>query len=245
MEMKVLRLSSRATRRVLAGAGAVAITAGLSGVALAADAITTSSPSPAAATVIKGCYNSTSGALRVITPHSKSCGSERKISWNQAGPAGNGYAFTSTSGLLDKFGGKESDGPVVTKPGTYFVNVTAQLNISSYTTGGAGFCALDLVTSTPSINYIFEDFSAWNYPAAGSDIKGAYPFASSAMIHVSAKQTKYQFALSCFDNSFTTVPVKTGTWLVSPVSATTSATASTGHSTLGPAGFRPKPALKP
>ena len=186
--MKVLRLSSRATRRVLAGAGAVAITAGLSGVAPAADAITTSTPSPAVATVIKGCYDSTSGALRVITPHSKSCGSERKISWNQAGPAGNGYAFTSTSCLLDKFGGKESDGPVVTKPGTYFVNVTAQLNISSYTSGGAGFCALDLATDTPSINYIFEDFSAWNYPAAGSDIKGAYPFASSAMIHVSASQ---------------------------------------------------------
>ena len=133
---------------------------------------------------------------------------------------------------------------MVTKAGTYFVNVTAQLNIASYTAGGAGFCALDLAHGTGSTTYIFEIFSAWNYPAPAAGIGNLYPFAASGMVHVTSRQASFQFVLACFDNAFTTVPVQTATWLVSPVSATRSATVGLGHSTLGPAGFRPKPAIK-
>jgi hypothetical protein len=241
--MKGLRLSDRGARRLLAGAGAVAIFAALSGVALAG--VATGTAGSASSKVIKGCYNSKSGALRVLTSHSKSCGSEKKISWNQTGPAGNGYAFTTMSGKTSKFGEMESDGPVVTKAGTYFVNFTGTLNITPYTSGGAGFCGLDLAHGTTSTTFVFEIFSGWGYPEPAVDISNAYPFASSGMIHVSAKQTGYQLALFCFDNSFNEVPVMTGTWLVSPVSARSSTTASTRRSTLGPAGFRPRPALRP
>src|ERR1700683_2872598 len=136
--MKGLMLSDRAVRQLLIGAGTVVITIGLSGAALAADATSTVA---GAGTPIKGCFNAQSGALRVLTPHSKTCGSERKISWNQAGtpgPAGNGYAFTSTSGKNNIYGGDESDGLAVTKAGTYFVNVTAKLDIAAYTSGTGG-----------------------------------------------------------------------------------------------------------
>lgn len=226
------------------------ITVGLSGVALAADATGTANI-PAASTVIKGCFNSTSGALRVLTPHSNSCGSERKISWSQTGPAGNGFAFKSTTGSLNILGEQEADGPTVRKAGTYFVNVNAQLNITSYTSGGSGFCALDIANGSASPEFIFEIFSSWGYPGPASNLNGSYPFASSGLVPVTAKRIGYQFVLACFDNSFATVPVKSATWVISPVSATASGSvpnapaASFGHSTVGPAGFRPKPARKP
>ncbi|HYK31831.1 MAG TPA: hypothetical protein VEV63_07715 [Streptosporangiaceae bacterium] len=248
--MKNLRLSGRGARRWLAAAGALAITGGLSGVALAADATGSGMMIASSSTVIKGCFNGSSGALRVVTPHSPSCGTERKISWNQTGPrgpAGNGYAFKSTTGMVNKYGGSEADGPIVTKAATYFVNVSANLDISAYTSGGSGFCALDIVSSDGS-TFVFDVFSAWDYPAPASNINNSYPFTSSGMIHVSAARIGYQFILACFDNSFATVPVMSGTWLVSPVSAKSSSTvpvAAEHTSTLGPAGFRPKPALKP
>ncbi len=244
--MKILSLSGRGTRRLLAGAGAVVITASLSAVALAADAPDTAAVSSA---VIKGCFNGTSGALRVLTPHSRSCGSDKPISWNQAG---NGFAFTSTAGTDNKFGDSEADGQVVKKAGTYLVTVAAKLNIAAYTSGGAGFCALDLVHGTKMTKFVFEIFSEWGYPAPALNVNNVYPFTSSGMVKVTAKQVGFQFGLFCFDNSFSVLPIKSATWLVSPVSATQSAkvpavapATSTGHSTVGPAGFRPKPALKP
>ncbi len=243
--MRDLRVSERLARRLLAGAGAIAVAAGLSGVALAADASGTATKASA---VIKGCFNSQTGALRVVTPHSKTCGSESKISWNEAGPAGpagNGFAFVSTAGGTNKYDGDESDGQVVTKSGTYFVNFTGTLNISAYTSGGSGFCALDLAKGTTSTKFVFGIFSQWSYPAAAANISNEYPFASSGMIHVASSHVGYQLILECFDNSFSLVPVSTATWRVSRVTSTKSATASlAGHSTLGPAGFRPKPALK-
>jgi hypothetical protein len=239
--MKSLSQSDRGARRLLAAAGAVAITAAVSGVALAADA---SRAIPDAGTVIKGCFDSRSGALRVLTPRSSSCGSERKISWNQTGPAGNGYAFKSTPGTINTFGEGEANGPVVTKAGTYFVNVNAQLNIAPYTSGGSGFCALDVTNSTDSV-FVFEIFSAWDYPAPASNLNNSYPFASSGMVPVTARRVGDHLLLVCFDSSFNTVPVKSATWIVSPVSATSSATVRAVHqSTVGPAGFRPKPPRK-
>jgi hypothetical protein len=235
--MKALGLSQAASRRLLAGAGAIVLAGAVSGVALGADATTTAS-----AKVIKGCYSASSGALRVLTSHSKSCGKEKKISWNSQGPAGNGFAFGTTGGKFNKYLGGEADGPVVSKAGTYFVNVTGTLNIAAYTSGGSGFCALDLAHGSGSVIYVFEIFSTWDYPAAAIGINNAYPFASGGMVHVSASQTGDQFVFVCFDNSFQTVKPAKATWLVSPVSATTSAVASAGHSTLGPAGFRPRPA---
>ena len=254
--MKRSGLSDGRSWRLLGGAVVVAITAGVSGVALGAGSNGT--------TVIRGCVNSKSGALRVLTSHNGSCGSERKISWNKTGPtgktgpagrtggagrtgpAGNGYAFSRTTGTSNKFGVAELDGPVLTKAGTYFVNVTAKLNIAAYTSGGSGLCALDLATKTPKLTYVFEIFSEWGYPEAADNIENLYPFGSSGMIRVLASQTHDQLILSCDDNSFVSVPVASGTWLVSPVSAASSgtATASVAHSTLGPAGFRSKPARR-
>ena len=247
--MKNLRLSGGA-RRWLAVVGAIVITGGLSGVALAADATASGTLNAKASTVIKGCFNGRTGALRVVTASSPSCGSQRKISWNQAGPrgpVGNGYAFKKTTGTVNKYGDSESDGPIVMKAGTYFVNVSANLDISAYTSGGSGFCALDLVSSDGN-TFVFDIFSAWDYPAPGSNLNNSYPFSSSGMIHVAASRIGYQFFLACFDNSFANVPVTSGTWTVSPVSATSSSTvpvAPEHTSTLGPAGFRPKPARKP
>jgi hypothetical protein len=238
-EMNIPGLSERTAQRLLAGVGAIAITAALSGAALAAD---TTPAITAASTVIKGCFNATSGALRVLTSHGKTCGSEHAISWNQAG---NGYAFTTTKGTLNKYSLAESDGTVLTKAGTYFVNVAAKLNIATYTTGGAGFCALDLVHGTTGTKFVFEIFSPWSYPAPALNIENTYPYGSGGMIRVTAKQAGFQLGLFCLDNSFTIVPVKSATWIVSPVSASSSSKAAIGHSTVGPAGFRPKPALKP
>ena len=237
--MNIPVLSERTALRLVAAVGTVAIAAGLSGAALAAD---TTPAITAASTVIKGCFNATSGALRVLTSHNKTCGSERAISWNQAG---NGYAFTTTNGTINKYGLAESDGTVLTKAGTYFVNVSAKLNIAAYTTGGAGFCALDLVHGTTGTKFVFEIFSPWSYPAPASNLQNAYPYSSSGMIRVTAKRAGFQLGLFCFDNAFATVPVSSATWMVSPVSAASSAKAAIGHSTVGPAGFRPKPTLKP
>jgi hypothetical protein len=234
-------------RRWLAVVGAIVITGGLSGVALAADAGTLSAKGSA---VIKGCFNGRTGALRVVTSSSPSCGSQRKISWNQTGPrgpVGNGYAFKKTTGTVNKYGGSEADGPIVTKAATYFVNVSAALDISAYTSGGSGFCALDVVSSDGS-TFVFDIFSAWDYPGPGSNLNNSYPFSSSGMVHVAASRIGYQFILACFDNSFAVVPVMSGTWTISPVSATSSSTvpvAAEHTSTIGPAGFRPKPARKP
>jgi hypothetical protein len=179
-----------------------------------------------------------SGALRVLTPSPRSCGSERQISWNQAG---NGYSFVTTTGTLNKYGDDESDGPVLAKAGSYFVNVTGKANISAYTSGGAGFCALDLVHGNTVHKFIFEIFSPWSYPAPASDIDNSYPVGSSGMIRVAPSQAGYQLMLECFDNSFNIVPMMKATWLVSPVSATAGAKVMTAHSVLGPAGFRPRP----
>jgi hypothetical protein len=243
--VKNLRLSGRGARRWLAGAGAIVITGGLSGVALAADAVPRATMNAnAASAVIKGCFNRTSGSLRVLTSHSRSCGSERKISWNQKGRAGNGYAFKTTPGTINKFSLEEADGPVVKKVGTYFVNVNAQLNIAAYTRGGSGFCALDITDPTGSV-FVFEIFSAWDYSGPGSNVNGSYPFASSGMVYVAAKRIGYQFVVACFDNSFTTVRVKSAVWTISPVSARSSDIVGADHtSRIGPAGFRPKPARK-
>jgi hypothetical protein len=238
-------VSERVARRLLVGVGAVALVGGLSGAALAADA-TAAGPAAGASPVIKGCYNATSGALRVLTSHSKSCGTERKISWSQAGPPGNGYAFTSTTGTIGKFDGEESDGPVVKKAGTYFVSVNAQLNLAAYTSAVAGNCALDLAhhLSPTTISYVYAIFSPWSYPQSPVAIDGAYPFSVSGMVQVSAKRIGYQLILGCLDSSLHFVAVKSATWLVSPVSAAPG-TSVPGHSTLGPAGTRLKPALKP
>jgi hypothetical protein len=199
-------------RRLLAVAAAVVLTMGLGGIALAASA-TSSSP------VINGCFNKKTGALRVITAASPSCGSEPKISWSKAGPPGNGYAFVTTNGRLNTFGQDEADGPVINKKGTYFVNVNAHLNIASFTAGGSGFCALDLFKDP---TFIFEIFSAWDYPGPGSNLNGEYPESTSGM--VSAPGPGYQLILACFDNSFNSVQVSSATWLSSPVSATPSVT---------------------
>jgi hypothetical protein len=235
--MKGMTLGVRAyPRRLLAVAGAIVLVAGLGGIALAASASSRSS-------VIDGCYNKTTGALRVITAHSKTCGSQAKISWNKAGPAGNGYAFTSTAGSLNVYDQSEADGQVITKKGTYFVNVNANLNISAYTAASSGFCALDLVKgSTPSETYLRDIFSAWAYSYAGSANDGVYPESTSGM--VSAPAAGYRLALFCYDSSANIVAITSATWLVSPVSATASSTAAIArHLSTTPAGFRPKPAL--
>lgn len=167
-------------------------------------------------------------------------------------PSGNGFAFKSTTGSLDVLGEHEADGPAVRKAGTYFVNVNAQLNITPYTSGGSGFCALDIANASASTEFIFEIFSSWNYPGPASNLSGSYPFASSGLVPVTAKRVGYHFVLACFDNSFATVPVKSATWVISPVSATASGSVpnvapavSRGQSSAGPAGFRPKPPRKP
>ncbi|HEY2508442.1 MAG TPA: hypothetical protein VGI58_18140, partial [Streptosporangiaceae bacterium] len=226
--------ASALSRRLLAVTAVIAVIAGTGGIALAATA-------SASSKVINGCYNARTGALRVLTPRSKSCGAERKISWNQTGPAGNGYSFVTTAGGINKLGTGEADGPVVTKAGTYFVNVNAGLNISAYSSASSGLCALDLQKASPS-TFVYGIFSAWDYPYAGDGIDN-YPESTSGMIQVSASDVGYQLTLACFDNSGVQVPISSDSWLVSPVGARAGTNVSIRSSKAGPAGFKLLPAV--
>jgi hypothetical protein len=73
-----------ARRRVLTIAIAVGLTVAASGAALAATGIAGTSGS-----TLEGCYNTSTGALSLLTAKHKTCGSgEKAVSWNQVGPKG-------------------------------------------------------------------------------------------------------------------------------------------------------------
>lgn len=70
------------TRKLIVGAGAVALLVGVTGAAATAAV-------PAEDGVIDGCYVNSSGTLRVIDPEAEQCrNGETPISWNQQGPQG-------------------------------------------------------------------------------------------------------------------------------------------------------------
>jgi hypothetical protein len=75
----------------LAGAGSTAILLGAGGTALAVTAAAT----PVSHGLVRACYASTSGALRVVTSRAPRCErGEKAISWPQTPSSVNGYATT-------------------------------------------------------------------------------------------------------------------------------------------------------
>jgi hypothetical protein len=225
---KVTMPRLRVTRRLAVVAAAVVVAAGLGGVALAAT-------SGSASTVIKGCYNATSGALRVLTPKSDSCGSQKKISWNEQGPAGNGYDFTSTAGTLDKYGLDEADGPKLAKAGDYLVNVSADENISGYTTGVSGICTVAL--AEPTTTYIYESLPPFDYPVDASSLDNRLPTNTTVIIDVTSSEAGYQLLFACAAISsagaITDLKPTSAHWLVSPIGVT-AGTASVARADVSP-----------
>jgi len=181
-------------QRLLAVTAAVVLTAGLGGIALA---------------------KTSSGSARTAI------GSESKISGNQAGAAGTGLSFISTKGQINKYGGNETDGPVLSKKGTYFVNVNADLNVASYTSGGSGYCALDLVKGSTNLTVKDQIFTPWSFPGGGFS---RYLESTSGM--VSAPGPGYQIILACFDSATNDVLFNSSKWLTAPVTTRAGATVS-------------------
>ncbi len=218
---KVTMRRPRVPRYITIAVAAV-VTAGLGGAAALAATANTSS------TVINGCYNATTGALRVLTPKSSTCGSEKKISWSQTGPAGNGYDFTSTAGTLDKLGFGEADGPVMTKKGEYLVNLRAQEDISAYTSGLSGTCALALGIGKKSL-FVYESLPTLDLPIPAADIGNSLPINTTVIIDVPSSEVGYQFYFTCeatTSSGEVDLTTTSANWLVSPV-ATSAGAAST------------------
>jgi hypothetical protein len=123
----MLRIGSRrwVRSKVLAAAGTAAILLGAGGTALAV----TAGGAPVSHGQVKGCYASTTGALRVLTARAPRCGrGEKAISWPQTANVINGYAST----FKFKFGKNLTTKltPIAVlklAPGSYIVSLTANL----------------------------------------------------------------------------------------------------------------------
>jgi hypothetical protein len=222
----------RLTRRLAVAGAAVVVAAGLGGVALAAT-------SNASSTVIKGCYDATTGALRVLTPKSDSCGSEKKISWNEQGPAGNGYDFTSTAGTIDKYGMDEADWPDLTKAGNYLVSVGLQEDIAGETDGFSGICVMALFE--PPSTYVYENMTPLDDPFPAPDTENSLPVKTTVTIDVPSSEVGYQLLFACAadsDGTFTDLKPRSAHWLLSPVGVTSAAASASGAKVSPPHGNR-------
>jgi hypothetical protein len=140
------------TRHLLPVVTAVALTIGIGGFALAA----TRAPA-ASGNVVSACYNTKTGALSVITPKHKRCGSgEKAISWNKTGPAGSGGTAYSTQGTFADSLGSAATVADLSLPGgsfTYSVSVNFANSTSSADTvtcaiADGGGKKIDMASST-------------------------------------------------------------------------------------------------
>jgi hypothetical protein len=206
-------------RRLLTATAAVTLALGLGGVALAA--------SSGGSTVIKGCYDKTSGALRVLTPHANSCGSgTQEISWNQVGPPGKpgakgkqgakgnsgpGYNFTQYIGSNNQLGHEEVDGPSV-RNGNYMVVITAVVDTDA---GDEDECQLE------DYYGLFQSNPLW--PVSGDTFQANGVVQLTTLITVSGAPKPDQLFLYCVDEGDEGAPeleVQASTWDVSPVNIT-------------------------
>jgi hypothetical protein len=163
----------------------------------------------------------------VLTKAHPKCGSEQKISWNQTGPAGGGYHFTTMSGRYNRFGEEEADGPTILRAGTYFVDVNADVRI---TAAGPieGECALDVTISAESLD--FKIFSPLVWTLAFPPDDDVYPASVSGLVTITSGDIKHPLTYGC-DSAGTPFRVDSSRWWISPVSASTASTASVSTAT--------------
>jgi hypothetical protein len=192
---------------------AVMLALGLGGVALAA--------SNGNSKVIKGCYDKTTGALRVLTPHASKCGAgQQEISWNQAGPPGKqgakgkpgpGYNFTQYIGAYNKLTHEEADGPALPN-GSYMVVVTAVVDTDG---GDEDECQLE------DYYGVFQSNPLW--PVSGDTFGQNGVVQLTTLITISGAPHPDRLYLYCFDAGQAGTPelaAESSTWDTSTANVT-------------------------
>jgi hypothetical protein len=106
--------------------------------------------------VISGCYNNSTGALRVINAPSKSCTTKQTpISWNALGEPSYGTTVTVAQSIVGQ-GGPEGCSTTGTFTGPCTATATLTLPTGTYLLGGTGNQAVCTLTVTGS-----GDITTW------------------------------------------------------------------------------------
>jgi hypothetical protein len=112
---------------------------------------------PAGAASLSACVKKEGGSMRLVSPRTKCRRSERKVSWNTAGPAG-------TNGANGKNGSNGSNGA----NGTNGANLTTQTPLASGQSESGAFAVADGDSTT---GYAAEGIS-FSQPVAGGIAEG-------------------------------------------------------------------------